>query len=185
MTDNPLPPEEPVSRQWIYQGRVINLSRDTVQLYTGRQALREIVHHPGAVAGVPLSDDGQVVLVRQYRYAVGRALLEIPAGGLRVNEDPADCLQRELAEEIGLAARRVDRLMELHPSPGCLTELLHLYLARDLYPAVGQPDDDENLQIVTMPLAEAIDCCVRGEICDGKSVAGLFLARELLANEMR
>lgn len=183
MTDIFLTPEQQIARNWIYLGRIVSLSVDTVRLASGKEARREIVHHPGAVAAVTLNSAGQVILVRQFRYATGQAMLEIPAGCLNPDESPEACLQRELAEEIGQSAGRVDKLLTLYPSPGCLNEVLHLYLARELTPAEGQPDEDENLQIVTMPLAEAISLCRRGEICDAKSVAGLFLARELLENE--
>jgi ADP-ribose pyrophosphatase len=183
MPDTLRPPEEQVARNWIYLGKIISLSVDTVRLASGREATREIVHHPGAVAAVPLDNSGQVILVRQFRYATGQALLEIPAGCLNPDESPEECLQRELAEEIGQAAGRVDKLITLYPSPGCLNEVLHLYLARELTPATGQPDEDEDLELVTMPLAEAIDRCRRGEICDAKSVTGLLLARELLESE--
>lgn len=183
MPASPPPPEEQVARNWIYLGKIISLSVDTVRLASGREATREIVHHHGAVAAVPLDSQGQVLLVRQFRYATGQSLLEIPAGGLNADESPEECLHRELAEEIGQAAGRVDKLLTMYPAPGYLGEMIHLYLVQDLTPAVGQPDEDEDLQVVPVPLAEAIGMCRRGEICDAKSVTGLLLARELLANE--
>ena len=129
---------------------------------------------------MPLNAAGGVVLVRQYRYPVGRELLEIPAGTLDGGEDPLQCLQRELAEEIGLVPQRVDKLTSLFAAPGWADEVLHIYLARDLAPCAADADWDENITVKTMPLDEALAACRDGRICDGKSVSGLFLAADFL-----
>src|SRR5947209_2635885 len=125
--------ERPLGSRRIYEGRVISLRTDDVELRSGQRAVREIVEHRGAVAMVPLIN-GDVMLVRQFRAAVGRALLEIPAGSLEPGESVESCLQRELAEEIGMRAGRTEHLITFYPSPGFLTEAVHVYAARDLVP---------------------------------------------------
>ncbi len=162
--------------QRIYEGRVVSLRTDEVELPSGRRAVREIVEHRGAVAVVPLID-GDVLLVRQFRAAVGRALLEIPAGSVEPGETLEACLQRELGEEVGMRAGRVDHLVTFYPSPGFLTEAVHVYVADDLTPYRLQAEE-EDLSIVRVPLGEAAKLVAGGEIVDAKSIIGLlFLAR--------
>jgi ADP-ribose pyrophosphatase len=167
----------------IYKGKIVTLLRDTVRLPDGREAVREVIRHAGAVGMVPLTEDGQVLLVRQWRHATEQAMLEIPAGALAPGEDPAACAGRELAEEIGFAARRLDTLTTLFTSPGYVRESIVIYLARDLHPETAEGDEDENMQVVPMTLAESLAACLDGRITDGKTIAALFLAREFLARE--
>lgn len=158
----------------VYDGSVVSLRIDEVELAGGGRAAREIVEHRGAVAAVPLLADGDVLLVRQYRGAAGERLLEIPAGTLEPGEDPSAALQRELAEEIGMRAGSVEHLSSFLPSPGFLTELVHVYLARDLTPHRLEAEEDD-LEVVRMPLGEARAMVARGEIRDAKSIIGLML----------
>lgn len=161
----------------IYDGRVISLRVDEVVLPSGRVGLREVVEHRGAVAIVPLTAQGRVMLVRQYRTATGGSLLEIPAGTLESGEKPEDALQRELAEEIGMRAGRVQHLGSFYPSPGFLTEVVHVYFADELSPHRLEAEE-EDLEVIEMPLREAISRVRRGEIKDAKSIIGLLLAGE-------
>ena len=144
----------------------------------GKAASREVVQHPGAVAVVPLTSGGEVVLVRQYRYAVGEDLLEIPAGTLETGEDPAGCAERELLEETGRRAASLEVLGKVFPSPGFCTELIHLYLAHleDGPGSLPCPEEDERLEVVVIPLSRALRMAGEGRFRDGKTVAGLFLA---------
>jgi len=167
-----------VGSRRIYDGRVVSLRVDEVALPSGRTAVREIVEHRGAVAVVPLLPSGEVVLVRQYRAAAGETLLEIPAGTLEPGEAPEQALQRELAEEIGMRAGRVRRLGAFLPSPGVLTEVIHLYLAEELTPHRAEAEE-EDLEVVRLPLARARALVDRGEIRDAKSIIGLLLAGRL------
>ncbi len=162
----------------VYDGRVVSLRVDDVTLPGGGKTQREIVEHRGAVAVVPVAG-GDVYLVRQYRRAAGRALLEIPAGTLEPGERPAQALRRELAEEIGVRAARVRRLAAFYPSPGFLTEIVHLYLATDLRPARRQAEEDEDLEVVRVSLRRAMSLVNRGEIRDAKSIIGLLMASRL------
>lgn len=165
-----------LSSQRIYQGQVVSLRVDEVALPSGRRATREIVEHRGAVAVVPVID-GDVLLVRQYRAAVGRALLEIPAGTMEPNETVEACLQRELAEEVGMRAGHVDQLVTFYPSPGFLTEVVHVFVAADLTPH-RLAAEEEDLSIVRVPLTQAQEMARTGEIRDAKSILGLLLASQ-------
>jgi len=172
--------ERLVRSRRIYDGRVISLRVDEVALPSGRTATREIVEHRGAVAVVPLTPHGDVLLVRQYRAATGGTLLEIPAGTLEVGEDAPHALQRELAEEIGMRAGRVQHLATFYPSPGFLTEVVYVYLAADLTPHRLEAEE-EDLEVVRLPLPEARAMVDRGEIRDAKSIIGLLLAGDIIA----
>lgn len=164
-----------VGSRRVYEGSVVALRIDEVDTSKGRRAIREIVEHRGAVAAVPVLPDGSVVLVRQYRDAAGARLLEIPAGTLEPGEDPEQALQRELAEEIGMRAGHLQHLVSFLPSPGVLTEVVHVYLARDLAP--HQRDaEEEDIEVVRLPLAGARAMVASGEIRDAKSIIGLLLA---------
>ena len=172
-----------------YQGGYLDLTVYEVELADGRRSERAIVGHPGAVAIIALDADDQVLLVRQFRLAAGRILLEIPAGTLGhyrasgSKEDPALAAARELEEETGYRARTWEHVAAFWTAPGFATELMHLYFATDLEPArdgrLG-PDPDERLELVRMPWREAVGLAERGEIADAKSFAGLtWLARRM------
>src|SRR5690606_20871996 len=138
------PRQEPVSSRRVMRGRVFSVRRDVVRLPDGRHVRREVVEHPGAVVVAPLLDDGRILFVRQYRYAAGRHLVELPAGTLEPGEDPAATAARELQEECGCRAGRLEPLGTFYSAPGFCTELLHAYAALDLVPAVAEPDPDED-----------------------------------------
>ncbi len=151
----------------------MNLRVDEVELPSGRRAVREIVEHRGAVAVVPVIDQ-DVILVQQFRRAAGRVLLEVPAGTMEPGETAEACLQRELAEEIGMQAGQVEHLLTFYPSPGFLTEVVHVYVARALTPRRLQAEE-EDLAVVRVPLAQARAFVLAGEIVDAKSIIGLLL----------
>jgi ADP-ribose pyrophosphatase len=163
-------------RKPIYSGRIVDLGLETVTLPNGVAVELEIIRHPGAAAVVPLHADGTVTLVRQYRHAGGGMHIEIPAGVLEAGEDPAQCAARELSEEVQLAAGRLTLLSAIHTTPGFTDERIHLYLGTALTPTDGQPDADEYLQPIRMPLTEAVARVRSGEITDGKTICGLLLA---------
>ena len=168
----------------VYDGRVVSLRVDEVVLPSGRTGVREIVEHRGAVAIVPLLDNGDVVLVRQFRGATGGALLEIPAGTLEPGEAVESALDRELAEEIGLRGRRYERLLTFYPSPGFLTEVVHLFLATELEPHRLEAEE-EDLTLVRLPLRDAVGLVASGEIRDAKSIIGLLWAERRLKARTR
>ena len=170
-----------------HRGRYVTFALDHVQRTDGTVATRDVAWHPGAVAIVALDDADRVLLVRQWRHPAGRALLEIPAGTLDPDEttgaieDPALAGPRELEEETGMRAGRWKLLASFWTAPGFASELMHLYLATDLSPASDDrrgPDEDERLHLSAVPWREAVAMAESGEICDGKSIIGLFwLAR--------
>ena len=164
----------------VYLGRLVKLYVDTVELPDGQHAIREIVRHPGAVAMVPLLASGEVVLVRQFRGAAGKPLLEIPAGTLEPGEDPDSAAARELQEEAGYRPGRLERLGGEYTAPGYTSEYIHLYLATELEVSRLSQDDDEFLEVVTLPFSEALRRVMSGEIEDGKTLIGLLLAARRL-----
>ena len=172
-----------LERRSIFAGKVVDLAIERVQLPNGNTTELELIRHPGAAAVVPLETDGEVHLVRQYRHATGQWLLEVPAGKLDPGETPSTCASREIEEEVGVRASRLDSLGWLWTTPGFTDEKIHLYLARDLQ-AVGQAlQADEVLSVVSMPLATAIRKVHEGEICDAKSMCALLRAERFLRDE--
>jgi len=168
-----------LSSKRVYEGRIINLRVDTVALPDGRTGTREVVEYAGAVAIVPVNENGELLLVRQYRHAVGKTLLEIPAGKLEPGEEPAASARRELLEETGCEAERLTRLISFYSTPGFTTEKLHLFLATGLTLKEQNLDDDEFIYVATIPCERALEMIWTGEICDAKSVAGIFAAYNL------
>ena len=182
--------ETVIGSEILHHGRLGNFRIDTVRFSDGRTSTREILGHPGAVAIVAIDPDGSVLLVRQWRTAAARAMVEIPAGTLdRIDpagtiEDPELAAPRELEEETGYRAANWRKLATFWTAPGFASELMHLYLATDLRPAHGDrlgPDEDERLELIRLPFAEALDAVDRGEICDAKSIIGLFWVARLKA----
>ena len=171
--------EKTLKSKRIYEGRIVNLRVDTVELPNGRVSTREVVEHKGAVAIVPLLDHQTIVLVRQYRQPAGRVLLEIPAGTLEKGEDPADCARREVEEEIGYAPGELTEMFHSYLAPGYSTEMLHTFLAEDLQKTEVNRDTDEFLEIVTVSLEDAVKMIDTGEIVDAKSICGILLASRL------
>lgn len=159
----------------IYEGKVVSLRVDTVEFTDGRRSTREVVEHRGAVAIVPVLDNGDILLVRQYRYAVGASLLEVPAGTLDGGEEPLACADRELQEEIGYRAARFERLGGFYVAPGYDTEYIHAFLATGLTASRLASDEDEEIETVPLPLAEALAMIEGGEIIDAKSICALLL----------
>lgn len=172
--------EEVVRSEVVFTGRLLTIRVDTVRLPDGRESTREVVVHPGAVAMVPLRDADHVLLVRQWRNAAGRPLLEIPAGTLAPGEDPLACATRELMEEVGYRPRTLTPLYATFLAPGYSSERLHVFLAEDLVPERLPHDEDENLEVVTLTWSEIDDLLLRGEFADGKTIAGLLMTQKLL-----
>lgn len=168
--------ETTIAQEYIYRGRVLNLRVDDVRLATGATARREVVEHRDAVAVVPLDGAGNVLLVRQFRKAVEQELLEIPAGVAHDGERPEETALRELSEETGLTGGTLTWLSSFYTSPGFSNELLHVYLATDLRPQTGTPDEDEDIAAVWLPFSDALAMISTGELRDAKTISGLLLA---------
>lgn len=172
--------EKTIKSKRIYEGRVIDLRVDEVILPQGKTAIREIVEHAGAVAAVPLLPGGKIILIRQFRKPVEEIIYEIPAGRIEKEEDSRSCIERELKEEIGYRAGKLKRLISYYPSPGFSSELIHLFLATDLEKKEQNLEEDEFLEIVILRFDEALRMIEEGKIRDGKTILGLFLAKQLL-----
>ncbi len=168
-------PEHTIESRRIYEGRALKLRVDTVVLPGGRVSSREIVEHSGAVAIVPLDSGMNVLMVRQYRKPVEQPLLEVPAGGLDEGEEPEACAHRELREETGYLAARMEALASFFTTPGFCDEVMHAFLATGLTPGVADPDEDENIEVVPVPLDRVLSMIQQGEIRDAKSIAALLL----------
>lgn len=174
---SPHPQRRLVASRRVYDGRRVSVRLDDVALPSGRVAVYEVVEHPGAAAIVALTSERCVLLVRQFRQPVGRELLELPAGTLEPGESALECARRELAEEVGQAAGRWEPLISFFPSPGVLSEELHVFLAEDLRASAAEREE-EDLRVESLPLEEAHQRIAAGEIRDAKSIIGIAAARE-------
>lgn len=166
--------EQPLSADYKYRGRIINLRVDTALLPNGSSATREVVEHPGGVCVAALTEDGCLLFVRQFRYPYQKVLLELPAGKLDPGEDPLEAGKRELREETGAEVARYESLGELYPSPGYCGEIIHLYAATGLTFGQMSPDEDEFLEVEKIPLEEAARMVLDNEIADAKTQAAVL-----------
>ena len=173
--------EKTLTQEYQFKGRIIKCRTDTALLPDGTECYREVCEHPGGVGVLPITKEGEVILVRQFRYPYGETLLEIPAGKLDhgPDEDPAGCAVRELKEDTGFTAGRMVALGKSYPSPGFLTEILHAYCALDLVPGESQPDEGEFVEVVRLPIREVERQIASGELCDGKTMIAMYRARLL------
>lgn len=167
--------ERPITEDVVWTGRIFNVDRLQVQLPDGRNAIRDVVRHPGAVAIVALTDEGRICLVRQYRTALGRVTVEIPAGKLDPGEDPLECASRELLEETGMLAEKIAYLTTIATSDGFTDELIHIYMATGLSFSKSSPDADEFINVDLVEVGELVDAVLDGRIEDAKTVVGALL----------
>ena len=172
--------ETTVSTKTIYYGKIITVTLDEVVCPNGAHALREIVRHPGGVAVVPVDDEGYVYMVRQYRIPYDTIMLEVPAGKLDKGENPDSAALRELREETGLSAREIVAMGSFYPSVGFCDENLRMYLATGLTQGETDPDEDEFVDVERIHLDKLVDMIMANEISDGKTIAAIFKAREIL-----
>lgn len=174
--------EKKISSEKVFEGKIIKLFFDKVMLPNKKLATREKVWHPGAVAVVPLTSNNEIILIKQYRYPVEEVLIEIPAGKLDKDEAPGDCAKRELQEEVGVVGGNLVHLTSFHTTPGFSNEFLHLYLAINFEKKENNPDEDEFLQILSIPIKDCIDWVFEGRIKDAKSIIGILMANEYIKN---
>ena len=166
--------EKTLSQNYVFRGRIMNVRDDTVQLPDGSTAPREVIEHTGGACVLPLTDDNQVLMVRQYRYPHERLFLEIPAGKLEKGEDPFLCAKRELLEETGATADTFLPLGELYPTPGYCGEIIWMYAATGLTFGEQDTDEDEFLSVERVPLEKAVEMILNGEIKDAKTQTAIL-----------
>lgn len=176
--------EETKASEKTYQGKVFYVTKDTAQLEDGQLVQRDVVHHSGGVCVVPLTKNNTVLMVKQFRYPMQQVTLEIPAGKLEPGENPAECGRRELREEVGRTCGKYTSLGTLFPTPAYDTEIIHMYLAQKLSePEAQDLDEEEFLDITELPLEEAVQMVLRGEIPDAKTQIALLKTYILLQKE--
>lgn len=175
--------EKILSEETAYRGKILDVRSLDVELPNGRRSKRDVVRHPGASAVVALTETGKIVLVRQYRTALDRVTVEIPAGKLDPGEDPLDCARRELREETGFTPRRIRYLTSIASSCGFSDEIIHIYLATQLEFEGASPDEDEFVNVDLVPLTELVDAVLDGKIEDAKTVVGA-LACDAIAHRL-
>ncbi|MDE6182299.1 MAG: NUDIX hydrolase [Eubacteriales bacterium] len=173
-------PYEIIKTEKIFQGKVFDITRDEITLPDGNTTLRETVLRGDATAIVPIDNDGNVILVRQYRHPALKEILEIPAGMLEKGEDPIECAKRELEEETSFKADELIHLTTIYPAVGICTEKIHIYLAKDLKQGKFNFDPDEFITIEKYSLDDAIELIYKGEIIDSKTIVGLLTCKKFL-----
>ncbi len=166
--------EEKLSSDIVFNGRVINVSKDSVRLHNGQNAYREVVHHPGGAAAIAIDEQYNIYLIRQFRYALGRTMIEIPAGKLEKGEDPMQAAKRELAEETGVIAKEISPLQSVVPTCGYCDEIIYIFLAKNLQMGNTNLDDGEFVSLFKTPLAKAVEMVLNGEIIDSKTVSAIL-----------
>lgn len=168
--------EKELSREYPFKGKIFDIAVCEAELVDGRKVRRDVICHTGGACVLPIYDDGTVTLVKQYRYGVSDVTLEVPAGKLEKGEDPYDAVVRELSEETGCTADEIVFLGKNYSSPAILSEIIYIYLARGLHEGSQHLDEGEFLELVRIPLREAVDMVMRGEITDGKTQIALLKA---------
>jgi len=166
--------EKKIGEKKIYSGRILNLSVDRVVLENRKETFRECVSHIGASAALPILNENEFVLVKQYRYCVQKELLEIPAGLIEPNENPADTIKRELEEEIGYTPLSLEHILTYYSTPGFSDEKLYLFIAKDLKAKREKQDDDEIVKPVVVSIDDAVNMIKRGKIIDGKTIIAIL-----------
>lgn len=171
---------ETLGTKMIYQGRVFEVRQDTIQWPDGRQVKLDIVNHPPAVVILPVDATGHIWFIRQYRHPTGGLILELPAGVIEAGETPEACAGREIREEIGMSAQKIEKIGEFYMAPGYSTEYLYIFIAKDLQVNPLPGDVDEYIRVDRIPINDAYDLAERGALPDAKSLAALLLARRHL-----
>ena len=174
--------ERKLNSKQIFDGMVVKLFVDDVELPDGKKAIREIVRHPGAVCVIPIDNDENVIMIKQFRYPFSEVLLEIPAGKLEPNEDPLEAVKRELEEESGVNAQSVEYIGTMYTTVAILDEKIHMYLATGLTYKSAHPDEGEFLEVERIPLKTLVDMVMEGKIPDSKTQIAILKAEKILAS---
>lgn len=176
--------EKTISTEHIFEGKIIKVDVLKVELPDGKEATREVVSHPGASAVIPISSQGEVYMVTQYRKPIEKVSLEIPAGKLDPGEDPKACALRELKEETGLEAGKIKHVISVHSTPGFCNEVLHIYAATELKEGQSCADDDEFISAEKLPIKKLVGMVLDHQITDAKTVIGILIADKIIKGEI-
>ena len=174
-------PIKTIKSETVYKGKIIDVVNDVIELEDGRHAIREVVEHVGAAAIIPVDSEGNIIFVRQYRHPAREYVLEIPAGTLEVGEDPFVCAKRELEEETGYKSDDISFVFKFYSAIGFCTEVLHIYLAENLYEGQMNLDEDEFIEVERYSLQEAIKMIFNGDIVDSITIASVLAYKEILS----
>lgn len=172
--------EKTLVKNYVYEGKILNVRRDLAALPNGTESVRDVVEHNGGVCVAPLTDDGELIFVRQFRYPHGEVILELPAGKLEKDEPDYDAGKRELEEETGMVAGEYRKLGVMYPTPAYSSEVIHLYAAWNLSETQAHPDSDEFLELERIPLEKAVDMVMNGELPDGKTQVLVLRVAEMV-----
>ena len=174
--------EKTLHSKCVFKGSLLDVRNDEVIFPSGSKSTREWINHPGAVCCIPVLENGDICLIKQYRYAIRKYVIELPAGKLEIGETPIGCAKRELEEEIGFEAKKIRFLTMFYPAVGFVNEEMHLFLAEDLKKTNTNPDEDEFIELIPKTLDQAVEMIYSGEITDAKTIIGLVWAQKLLTN---
>lgn len=172
--------EKTISSECVYKGRIFEVTKDKALLENGAEVQRDVVHHPGGVTVIPLTDNNEILMVKQYRYPHHKAMLEIPAGKLEPGENHYECGKRELLEETGCTCKEYKYLGEIVPTPAYVSEVIHLYFASGLEYKAQDLDEDEFLEVEKVPLDKAVEMVLNGEITDSKTQIAVLRAWHMI-----
>lgn len=174
--------EKTISTERIYDGKMINLRVDTVELPNKKESKRETVEHPGAVAVIAINDENEILMIKQFRYAIQEIIWEIPAGKLEKGENPDDSAERELVEETGYKAKDIKQIARFYTTPGFTDEVMYLYIAKDLIYDKQNLDEDEFVIVEKIHINNAVEMIYQGRIIDSKTIIGILMAKDLITN---
>lgn len=177
--------EKTIERKKMYKGNIIGVDLVSVTLPNGKEASRDVVTHPGASVVIPVSENNELYMVRQFRKPIEKELLEIPAGKLDPGEDPMVCAHRELKEETGLVSDNLRHVIDIHSAPGFCDEVLHMYIATDLKEGKSCVDEDEFLSVEKVPVNKLVEMIINHEITDAKTIIGVLLADKYIKGEIK
>ncbi|MGI6777997.1 MAG: NUDIX domain-containing protein [Acetivibrionales bacterium] len=177
--------EKTISKKKIFQGKILDLELHTVALPNGKESTREIVLHPGAAVVIPISENGELYMVRQYRKPLEKVMLELPAGKLDPGEAPIECAKRELKEETGLEARVIEHIVSVYSTPGFSNEVLHMFIAKGLEQGDACADEDEFISTEKISIGKLIEKVLDKEITDAKTIIGILLADKIIKQEIK
>ena len=174
--------EKTLRSKCVFKGSLLDVRKDEVIFPSGSKSTREWINHPGAVCCIPVLDNGDICLIKQYRYAIREYVIELPAGKLEIGETPIDCAKRELEEETGFEAKKIRFLTMFYPAVGFVNEEMHLFFAEDLKKTNTNLDEDEFIELIPKTLDQAVEMIYSGDITDAKTIIGLVWAQKLLTN---